>query len=158
MIRYSNEIGIKLPVSKVIELFDNPDNMKHWQPGFVSFEHVSGTAGAEGAVSKLVYLEGKRRIEMLETIIKRDLPYSFSGTYTAKGVYNRIDNRFEDLKEEGTRWTAENEFEFKGFMKLMGWLMPNAFKKQSMKYMEMFKDFAENDKSVLNKDQDKTTG
>lgn len=28
-------------------------------------------------------------------------------------------------------------------MKLFGWLMPGAFKKQSQKYLDMFKEFAE---------------
>ena len=149
MLRYNNDIIINLPIARVIELFDNPDNLQHWQPGFVSFEHVSGEIGHEGAVSKLVYVSGRRKIEMLETIIKRDLPYRFSATYVAKGVYNRIDNSFEDLKEEGTRWVADNEFEFKGLMKLMEWLMPKAVQKQSYDYMEMFKDFAENNISVV---------
>jgi hypothetical protein len=33
-------------------------------------------------------------------------------------------------------------------MKAMGFLMPNAFKKQSMKYLTDFKNFAENGTSV----------
>ena len=37
----------------------------------------------------------------------------------------------------------ENEFQFKGFMKLIGFFMPGAFEKQSFKYMKDFKAFAE---------------
>ncbi len=43
--QYTNEVIINLPVDKVVELFDNPDNMKYWQPGLVSFENISGTPG-----------------------------------------------------------------------------------------------------------------
>jgi len=44
---------------------------------------------------------------------------------------------------------SESEFEFAGFgMKLIGFLMPGAFKKQSLKYLTDFKDFAENGTSV----------
>jgi len=34
--KYEIEIDISLSRNKVIELFDNPDNMSKWQPGFVS--------------------------------------------------------------------------------------------------------------------------
>ena len=35
-------------------------------------------------------------------------------------------------------------------MRAMLWMMPNAFKKQSVQYMTDFKNFAENGKSVTN--------
>ena len=60
-------------------LFDNPDNMKYWQKGLQSFEHVSGTPGQPGAVSKLIYKMGNRMVEMKETITERDLPKTFAG-------------------------------------------------------------------------------
>jgi hypothetical protein len=141
--KYTNEIEINLPLTKVIELFDNPENMKHWQPGLQSFEPISGTPGQTGAKSRLKYQMGKRNIEMIETITKRNLPDEFSGTYEAKGVFNIISNKFIPLGPNKTKWVADNEFQFSGFMKLMGWLMPGAFKKQSQKYLEYFKEFAE---------------
>ena len=142
--KYHNEIEINQPLTRVIELFDNPDNMKYWQPGLESFEHISGTPGQPGAKSRLKYNMGNRKIEMIETITKRNLPDEFSGTYEAKGVHNIISNRFIPLGDYKTKWLAENEFQFSGFMKLMGWLMPGMFKKQSQKFMEDFKKFAEN--------------
>ena len=42
-----------------------------------------------------------------------------------------------------TKYISEQEFQFKGFMKVIGFIMPGAFKKQSMKYLEAFKNFAE---------------
>ena len=66
--KYKLEIEIDLPRKKVIDLFDNPDNMRHWQEGFVSFEPLSGTPGQVGAKSRLKYIMGKRDIEMVETI------------------------------------------------------------------------------------------
>jgi carbon monoxide dehydrogenase subunit G len=141
--KYSNEIEINLPLNRVIALFDNPDNMKHWQPGLQGFEHISGTPGQPGAKSRLKYKMGSREIEMIETITKRDLPKEFSGTYDAKGVHNIIENRFYPVGENKTKWVADNEFQFSGFMKLMGWLMPGAFKKQSQKFLEDFKAYAE---------------
>jgi carbon monoxide dehydrogenase subunit G len=142
--KYSNEVVIQLPLQRVIELFDNPDNLRHWQPGLISFTHLSGTPGQPGAKSRLLYKMGKREIEMIETVTKRDLPREFSGTYEAKGVLNVQQNLFEALPDGSTRYTSVAEFQFKGIMmKLIGLLMPGAFKKQSQQYLDDFKAFAE---------------
>lgn len=144
--QYTTEITIDLPRERVIELFDNPENLPKWQPGLVSFEPLSGTTGQPGARSKLIYDMGKRRIEMIETITRRDLPDAFDGTYETKGVYNEIQNRFTDLGNGQTKWVSHTTFRFTGLMKLMGWFMAGAFKRQSYKFMEQFKSFAEGEK------------
>lgn len=142
--KYTTEIEINLPRARVIELFDNPDNMSKWQQGFVSFEMISGEPGEEGAKAKMKYKMGKRDIEMIETITKRNLPDEFNVTYEAKGVFNIIENTFID-NGDTTKWISINEFRFKGFMKLFAIFMPGAFKKQTFKYMKDFKKFAEED-------------
>lgn len=147
--KYTCEIEINKPRDEVIALFDNPDNMKMWQPGFVSMDLIEGTAGQPGARSKLVYMMGKRPIEMVETITKRNLPDEFSGTYEAKGVWNEVKNFFHEAGPGKTRWVTEQEFRFTGFMKVIGFLMPGAFKKQSMKYLTYFKTFAETGKAAV---------
>ena len=141
--KYTTEIEINQPVNKVVELFDNPDNMKEWMEGLQSFETISGTPGEEGAKAKLKYKMGKREIEMIETITKRNLPDEFTGTYEAKGVFNIVKNRFIPIGDNKTKYVTEQEFQFSGFMKMMGMFMPGAFKKQSLKYMNAFKEFAE---------------
>ena len=117
---------------KVIELFDNPDNMAKWQECFISFEPISGQPGSEGAKAKLKYKMGKREVEMIETITKRNFPEEFHGTYEAKNVYNVVNNYFVD-QGETTKWISDNEFRFSGFMKLIAFFMPGAFKKKSLK-------------------------
>jgi carbon monoxide dehydrogenase subunit G len=141
--KYSAEIEIEKPVDKVIELFDNADNMAKWMEGLQSFEHLSGIPGQPGAKSRLKFKMGKREIEMIETITTRNLPEEFSGTYEASGVFNIVKNRFVTLSDTRTKYITENEFQFKGFMKVIAFLMPGAFKKQSMKYLKAFKTFAE---------------
>ena len=148
--KYTINIDIDLPKEKIIELFDNPDNMKYWQKGFISIESISGTPGQVGAKSKLKYKMGSREIEMIETITKRDLPNEFSGTYEAKGVWNLNKNYFIELDVNRTKWKSEVEFKFTGFMKLIAFLVPGSFKKQSMKYLTDFKEFAENQKQKAN--------
>jgi carbon monoxide dehydrogenase subunit G len=142
--KYKVEVEINQPVNKVVELFDNPDNLKKWMEGLQSFETISGTPGQEGAKSKLHFKMGKREVDMIETITKRNLPKEFTGTYEAKGVFNIVKNSFIPTDENNTKYISEQEFQFKGFMKLMGAVMPGAFKKQTLKYMNAFKEFAEN--------------
>lgn len=141
--KYTNEVEINRPIDKVIELFDNPANMSKWQPGFISMEPLTGSPGQTGATSKLKYKMGKREVEMIETITHRNLPHEFHGTYEARGVYNVQKNYFKETAPGRTKWTSESEFRFSGMMKLIGWLMPGAFKKQSQKYLDLFRDFAE---------------
>ena len=144
--KYITEIEINQPVEKVLELFDNPDNMKEWMEGLQSFETISGTPGQEGAKARLKYKMGKREIEMIETITKKNLPEEFTGTYKAKGVFNIVKNRFVPIGDNKTKYITEQEFQFSGIMKLMGAFMPGAFKKQSLKYMNAFKEFVEKQK------------
>ncbi len=141
--KYTTEIEINKPVEKVIELFDNPENMKKWMNGLQSFEPLSGKAGQPCAKSKLIYKMGNREIEMIETITVRNLPDEFSGTYEAKGVFNIVKNSFISISDNTTKYLTENEFQFKGFMKIIALLMPGAFKKQSLKYLIDFKNFVE---------------
>ena len=142
--KYTVSVDINKPLDRVIELFDNPANMPKWMEGLESFEHILGTPGQPGAQMQLVYLMGKRRIEMIETVISRNLPEEFTGSYEAPGVYNIVKNKFEAIDESSTRYTTEQEFQFKSFMmKVMGFFMPGAFKKQSLKYLNSFKAFVE---------------
>ncbi len=147
--KYTLEITIQAPLEEVIKKFDSVENMKHWQRGFVSYNHISGTPGKEGAQAELTYKMGKREITMVETITKINLPHEFHGTYDAKGVHNIQKNYFEALDDTTTKWTSESEFKFSSFaMKFFAFIMPGAFKKQSYQYMKDFKAFVEEGKSV----------
>jgi hypothetical protein len=141
--KYVTEIEINLPREKVVELFDNQDNMIKWQPGLMSCEPISGNPGEEGAKSILKYRMGDREVEMIETITKRALPDEISGIYEAKGVWNQAINSFIEINPDKTMWKIESEFVGKGFMKLMMLFMPGMFKKQTLKDMNNFKKFAE---------------
>jgi hypothetical protein len=146
--RYTVSIELELPRDRVVELFDDPQNMPRWQEGLRSFEPLEGEPGQPGARSRLVFQMGKRRIEMIETITERSLPELFSATYDTKGVHNVVHNRFVELSPQRTRWESENEFRFQGSMRIVGFLFKGAFPKQSLKYLQDFKAFAEEGKDV----------
>lgn len=142
--KYTCEIEINQPIDKVIELFDNAENLKKWMEGLQSFEHLSGEPGRPGAKSRLKFKMGKREMEMIETVTVRNLPEEFSGTYVMNGVFNIVKNKFVPLSFNKTNYVTEQEFQFHNpMMKLMAFLMPGMFKKQSMKFLESFKKFAE---------------
>ena len=117
--KYTQETIINAPLSKTIKLFDDPDNLDKWQPGFISMEHISGEDGMSGAKYRLKYKIGKRKIEMIETIVERDLPRVFSATYEADKVWNEVVNRFEKTANNQTKYIVENEFRMAGGMKIL---------------------------------------
>ncbi|MBV7268653.1 SRPBCC family protein [Winogradskyella luteola] len=149
--KYTTEIIIEKPLEYVINKMDSTDNMKHWQEGLVSAEHISGTPGEFGAKMKLNYDFGKRKMELIETITKQNFPSEFHATYTTKGMRNIQQNYFESIEENHTRWICKNEFQPTNFvMNAMLFLMPRAFKKQTKTYMKNFKNFVENGTSTAN--------
>ncbi len=141
--KYTVAIEINQPLEKTVALFDNEENIYKWMEGLQHFEHLTGEPGTPGATSKMVFKMKNREMEMIETVEEKNLPDFYRMNYKAKGVLNIINNKFEAIDEATTRYTTEQEFKFKGAMKVIGFLMPGAFKKQSMKYLKDFKAFAE---------------
>lgn len=60
-------------------------------------------------------------------------------TYEAKNVWNLQQNTFIETSKNETEWITISEFKCSGFMKIMCWLMPGAFKKETLKHMNRFK-------------------
>lgn len=147
--KFTTEIIIDMPLMECIKKFYNAENMKHWQRGLVSIEHVSGVPGMVGSKMKLVYKIGKSTMEMIETVSHSRLPNEFHGTYSVKGIDNLQENYFVETENGSTKWTSISDFLPLNFnTRAMLWLMPKAFKKQSIRYMLDFKNFAEKGTSV----------
>ncbi|NDV62411.1 SRPBCC family protein [Puniceicoccales bacterium CK1056] len=141
--KYFLEIEIAQPVDVVGALIGNPDHLKSWQPDLLEIQHLDGEPGAKGSTALLKYQMGKSTLEMKETILENDLPNRFVCTYEAGKVWNKVENDFEATPAGGTKWLFTSEFKCGGFMRLMVFFMPGMFKKQSLKSMHQFKDFAE---------------
>lgn len=143
--RISQTILIEKPIEEVWAAFDDPTRMKAWQPTLKSFEHLSGEPGQPGAESKLVYVEGKRTIEMVETILERG-KYHLSGTYIVGGsvsqTTNQVDNVFERANGH-TTWRMVSEFRFSGMERFIMPLMRPMFAKRTRQDMQRFKEMVE---------------
>lgn len=129
--------------SSVWKAFDNPKNMKRWQPTLETFEPQKGTPGHIGAISKLTYVEDGRTITMYETITDRSEPTEFAGTYTTQGAVNQLRNTFVELNAQQTRWTLDAEVRFSGLMSLVAPLIKPTVVKRTQADMERFKAMVE---------------
>lgn len=141
--KFHIEIIVDISLSKLIELFENPENLKKWQPNVISFKHLSGEMGQVGAVSQIHYNMIVKKIVMKETILKRNLPEEFVILYESEGVSNTVTNNFKELGDNRTRWIMQNNFKFGGLMKYAALALKGVFRKQTEQTMERFKKFAE---------------
>ncbi|MCJ7468564.1 MAG: SRPBCC family protein [Maribacter sp.] len=147
--KYTTQSTVNLARDEFIKKLDDTENMKHWQPGLVGYSILSGKTIAAGARIKLRYKLGKRTMVLVETIIKRNLPFEFHASDETKGVHDIQKNYFKDIDGSTTEWISEYEFQVSGFkMKAIALQMPSAFKKQSLKYVQNYKAFAEKGMSV----------
>jgi len=141
--KYSVSVEIEKPLDEVVALFDNRDNYKHWMEGLLNLTLLEGESGQTGAKSEYTFKMGKGEMKMVETVTSRNLPDEYAVSYAAKGVSNTVISHFHPISESKTMYTTDNEFQFSGFMKIISFLMPGSFKKQSLKYLTDFKHFAE---------------
>ncbi|MEL6957622.1 MAG: SRPBCC family protein [Pseudomonadota bacterium] len=143
--KYELDIEINRPRDAVLTLFFDPERQQEWQPELVRFDHVSGPKPRGlGTVSRLLVKMGRREMEMTETITVHDPPERSSAIYEAKGVWNEIENTFSAPTPDRTHWHLTSEFRCDGLlMRMMTWLAPGMFRKQTKIFMERFKAFCE---------------
>ncbi|MET9573861.1 SRPBCC family protein, partial [Streptomyces virginiae] len=73
----------------------------------------------------------------------------FDREIVGEGMWSAVRDRLTEAGPETTLWESENEYRFGSFlMKLVGLLMPGAFRRQSQQHMQDFKAFAEQGKDV----------
>ena len=142
--RYRLEQEINLHRDRVFALMLDHQNLTKWQPDLLSVEHLSGVPGQVGAKTKQVNRQGKGELEIIETITVRKPPEELCATYEAGSVWNLIECRFYDIGNDRTRWVLTSDFRSTNIMlKLMTIFTPGMFKKQTAKFMNRFKEFAE---------------
>lgn len=141
--KFHLETIVDIPFSRLITLFENPENLHKWQPNVISFKRLTGEIGQVGATSELHYDMIVKKIIMKETILERNLPDLFILRYDADGVNNTVTNNFKELPNNRTRWIMQNDFQFAGVMRFAAKPLKGIFKKQTELTMNRFKKFAE---------------
>ncbi len=143
--KYTCSIEVRGNIDQVAQLWANEDHFAVWQDGFQSIERIKGEPETRGCRSRILFMQGGKPMELIETVLESDLPRVKSALYEHSHMSNTQTTRFESLPNGNTRFTSEVEYlQFHNWIpKLMAWLMPGLFKKQSLKWMRQFKQFAE---------------
>jgi len=141
--RYTLSNTINKPLETVIAKFTDPEGVKHWMDGLQRIEHVSGKPHEVGARTDFHFRHRNREMKIEETILEQDLPRRIKFGYRSPMGYNEVEIVFDKNADGTVRQTSNNFFVLTGFKKIMGLLMKGMFKKQSMKYMDAFKRYAE---------------
>jgi hypothetical protein len=116
-----------------------------WQDGFKSITHLSGEPEAVGSKYRFLYSNKGKEFELIETILVNDLPKEFVGQYEHIHMTNTMKNTFQEVRPGVTLWNAEIEYTIlKGFViKMIAKIFPSMFRKQTQKWLNQFKTFAE---------------
>lgn len=93
----------------------------------------------------MYYDDGKRKMELTETITSNNLPDSFEAFYHHKHMDNTMKCNFTALDENSTRYDYEFEYTRIDWVmpKLMAVLFPGMYRKHGDKWMQQFKEFVE---------------
>jgi carbon monoxide dehydrogenase subunit G len=157
--KYTVSIEIALPREKVVQMLADPAHLPKWLRGLVLHEPLTGVHGQLGATSRVVLQMGQQRMECTETITRREpvdlhgIPSGsvvhFDREIVSKGMWSAVRERLTEAGPDTTLWESESEYRFSALlMRLVGLLMPAAFRKQSKQHMQDFKAFAEHGKDV----------
>ena len=143
--KFQSSVEIDLPPDRAAALYNDPHYYKEWQDGFVSYTPLSGEPRTVGAKAKLLFVYGKRRMELLETIQVMNLPLEINALYEHEHMVNTIIVQFSSLPGERTRITTGIGYvRFIGIIpKIMSWLMSGMYKKQNQRWLDQFRKFTE---------------
>jgi uncharacterized protein YndB with AHSA1/START domain len=141
--KFAAEIVIDRPRERVIALMADSTHTAQWQPGIQSITPLSADRDAVGARSRVILAMHGIRLEMIETVVRRNPPDEFVSRFEARGVTNLVTNRFYEEAPGRTRWVMENAFEFNGLMAIARPFMRDVVAKQTVESMQRFKIFAE---------------
>ena len=137
------DVVIDIDRSGLLEIFEDPAQMKEWQPTLLSYELLEGKHAHVGARARIIHRMGPTTVQMMETVTQRELPNLFAAHYEGRGVSNDVINRFSALSPTRTRWQLETRFRFSGITWLVAKLMPATFEKETRATMHRLKAYAE---------------
>ena len=148
--KFKNEITIDADRDTVWREFDNPDNLRKWQPTLKSFAHKFGPPGEPGAIAELIYDEDGREVSMTETMTEKRKPDFMAGSYDSTWSKAVIVNHFEAVGDDQTRWIIYANHQFKGLYKIVGLFLRKAISGRTDEWMQRFKLLVES--SVAQRD------
>lgn len=149
--RYTLQIKIDRSIGEIGKLLHGSYKRKTWMPNLKSITAIQGQPGETNSRTKLIFQAGNRELIVIETITVNEFPDKIAGYYEMQGSVNHINNQFVDLNGKHTLLISEQCFELRGAKRLLAWVRPDIFRKQSMQHMEQFKKYIEGE-IILTKD------
>jgi len=141
--RYTCQVELELPRSRVLELMTDPARAAEWMPGLESYTAVQGQAGRPGSVSELRF-SGVPGQGLLVEKVERSDEHHHDVVHLVGPVRNETRNTFTDLPGGGTSWVAEHVFHLPpGMAQGLGPIGEQAFRENTQRSMETFKRWAE---------------
>ena len=140
---YEHEIEIDRPLKDVYRAFNDPENLPRWLTGLQKTVQISGAPGEVGSVSKQIYLERGRTVEMIETITAMEPERFFAGTLEGPGMKGELRVDFIDKGESTAVRFSSNIQGCSFLMRLMMPFMKGAIRKRQMGDLETFKEMVE---------------
>ena len=141
--RYSVSNVVNKSLDEVVAKYEDPNGMFEWMEGLKKVELLSGEQGEVGAKTKLVFEHKGKEMELEETILEKEMPSRMKFAFVSSMGYSETEIVLEKVSDTSVKQINNSYFELKGFMKIMGPLMKGMFKKQSLKYLNNFKEWAE---------------
>lgn len=142
---YSNSVRVEKNIAETWQASQDESKMAGWLPGFQKIEHVSGTPGTVGAVSKVYFEQEGQPMIITETIQSIEPMESVSMHFSSDFMEMDYQMVFEAV-EEGTTITSETHVEGNGmFAKSVLALMGSSLKTQEQTNLENLKKSIEQD-------------
>jgi len=143
--KYTCTIEVALNREDCVQLWLDESKFGEWQDGFQHKKWIQGNPNETNSKSEIVWAQGKRKMELTETILENRLPEYILGEYVHIHMTNTQKISFEAISSQSTLIRSDVEYTaFHSFLpKIMAKLFPGMFKKQSQKWLDQFKALAE---------------
>lgn len=110
---FKYELIINAPRFKVIQFFDNDDNLEKWQPELLKKKLLKGKNRSKNSKYILAYNLNGKLFELFGKIEGRHFPEVFTESFRRKGIMNWVVHYFSITKDKKTKWLVDNMFSFK---------------------------------------------
>jgi len=136
-------VTVNASLEKVWDIFMNPGYLKNWLTGFVSIEHLDGTIGNKGSLSKMLFLEHGKGVEIIEKVLFINPMQQYSFEMQHQNISTLVDVHFISIGQV-TEIIQAVQFTPKGiFMKLIMPLLRGTMKNRMANDLKNLKVFIE---------------
>jgi len=98
---------IARPIADVFRAFEDPEVIPQWQDNLLEFEQLKGSFNRKGGVAHMRIRQMGMENDVTTTVVDRKRPVFVKYHYEGAQAPFEILNRFRDLGDDTTEWTAE---------------------------------------------------